>query len=85
MRPKSFCFFFMQQPLRGLVWLVSAGERPLSSSAGWRKIKTKIQQWNKAKKWEQRKVTGHIHCRPSSPLHTGILFSHSCRWTSYWQ
>lgn len=31
----------MQPPLKGLVWLVSAGERPLSLSVGCRKVTTK--------------------------------------------
>lgn len=83
--PQDFCFSWMQEPLKGLIWLVNTGKRALSLSTGCRKdLKiTRGQQWKIAKKWEQRKATEYFHCSPSSLLHLGVLFSHSCRWDSF--
>lgn len=63
---QAFCFSWLQEPLKGLIWLFNAGKRPLSPNTGCRKI---LKKKNKRTTVENsQEVSGKESCWTLLPL-----------------
>lgn len=62
---QAFCFSWLQEPLKGLIWLLNASKRPLSPNTGCRKILKKNKRTTVEKSQE---LSGKESCWTLLPL-----------------